>query len=179
MTGAGDLRLSTRHLLLTIPSVKLPTKGHTIRIAFLASETRRGRRRERGNMADKTLYELQEQSRKLREKIWRKEEEARQGIMSERIGKYFRYRNNYSCPAKPSDYWWLYGAFIRRGKKIVAVQFQTDKDGKFEIFEQPQFSPLSGWQEISARRYFAELTKAQKKITAFAARARGGNDHAE
>jgi len=57
-------------------------------------------------------------------------------------GKCFKNRNNYSCPEKPSDYWWLYTKITEikpedlydTGGNGVACHykgysFQTDKDG--------------------------------------------------
>jgi len=57
-------------------------------------------------------------------------------------GKCFKNKNNYSCPEKPSDYWWLYtkiteikpdDVYDTRGNGVAChykgYSFQTDKDG--------------------------------------------------
>lgn len=63
--------------------------------------------------------------------------------MKANIGKCFRYRNNYSCPEKPSDYWWLYRKItgVKDGS-YTSFQFQTDRDGMVRI-EQKEWDNIS------------------------------------
>ena len=55
------------------------------------------------------------------------------------IGKCFKRRDSYSCPKKPSDYWFSYSKIISitQNDKVlsscIVVTFQTDKDGVFKI----------------------------------------------
>jgi len=50
------------------------------------------------------------------------------------IGTCYKYRNSYSCPSKPSDYWWLYMRVdqIKDGM-LRCFEFQTDRDGNIRI----------------------------------------------
>jgi len=53
------------------------------------------------------------------------------------VGRCFRYKNSYSCPEKPSDYWWLYkrvlGVKTGRYEEVFIEQFETDKNGETTI----------------------------------------------
>lgn len=51
------------------------------------------------------------------------------------IGRFFKYRNCYSCPTKPSDYWWMYTAVIGvdRGGYLKTFVFQRDSYGAVRI----------------------------------------------
>lgn len=50
------------------------------------------------------------------------------------VGRCFRYRNCYSCPDKPSDYWWLWLRIVGvDGGCVLCVQTERDKYGKITI----------------------------------------------
>lgn len=77
---------------------------------------------------------LKEQARSIAKKIDRIEETDRYHKNKKLEGKAFKYRNNYSCPEKPSDYWWMYLKVIKVTKDFVEThEFQTDQYGKIEI----------------------------------------------
>lgn len=51
------------------------------------------------------------------------------------VGKCFKYRNCYSCPEKPSDFWWSYTVVtaIDDHGWLTLLSFQSDKNGRVEI----------------------------------------------
>lgn len=79
-------------------------------------------------------------------------------------GKYFKYRNNYSCPEKPSDYWFMYTKVTEVKPEDVYMigdgptcyyngwSFQTDKNGEI-------FIKLS--EQGYAHRLQTEITEAE------------------
>ena len=85
-------------------------------------------------------------------------------------GKCFRYRNNYSVPQKPSDYWWLYVKIIgTKGASAVTFEFQTDKYGKLSIEPHQQHynrfpSDDRGYQPISAAEFKRAWQAVQKRV---------------
>lgn len=83
------------------------------------------------------------------------------------IGKTFRYRNCYSCPEKPSDYWFLYIKVIGvdRYGSLRVLQFQTDKNGDIRI-ESNHFLHrlLEGYEEIPRGTFDRALMDLKKKI---------------
>ena len=97
------------------------------------------RKEELGKILDKTRKELDE--------ILDKEEyEKNIGL----VGKYYKYRNSYSCPKEESDYWYIYRKItgIDEKNRLKVSSFSMDKDGKIEINNNDAFFS-SGWIEIS------------------------------
>lgn len=72
--------------------------------------------------------EAQEKLAAIKYAGWRKDN-------APKVGKTFRYRNSYSCPEKPSDYWTMWAKVTRMGEDgiLYATQFQTDKYGNVDI----------------------------------------------
>jgi uncharacterized protein YyaL (SSP411 family) len=51
-------------------------------------------------------------------------------------GKVYKYRNSYSCPEKPSDYWWSYtivDRVIQPTERVMCWTFQIDSDKNVRI----------------------------------------------
>lgn len=81
-----------------------------------------------------TLEILREQARTIGEKISRIEDASRYQENKELEEKAFKYRNNYSSPEKPSDYWWMYLKVLKVTKDYIDThEFQTDKYGQITI----------------------------------------------
>lgn len=72
------------------------------------------------------------------------------------VGKFFKYRNSYSCP-KPDEYWWLYTAVIGVTDEgnPRAWNFQKDIYGKVEV-EEDMFRPSlsAGYTEITEQEFW-------------------------
>jgi hypothetical protein len=86
------------------------------------------------------------------------------------IGKCFRTRNNYSCPEKPTDYWWLYVRVVGvRHGSVVCHLFETDKYGKvmidFNAFRYAH-SLDQGYTPISRAQYDKAWKALMKRLGA-------------
>jgi hypothetical protein len=118
-------------------------------------------------MSDKAALKKQIDSARIKldriEKVERREEAAKI------LGKCFRTRNSYSCPEKPSDYWWLYCRITSVGKDgdVRGFEFQTDNRG--QIFIDPKkyaYRHMSGWEEISLMQFKAALKSLEDDFKA-------------
>lgn len=117
---------------------------------------------------DTAKQELQEIINKARESLGDIENAEWMQENIGKIGTFWKYCNSYSCPEKPSDYWWIY----RRIKGIEEQRFITfdfciDKDGKLAV-EECKWSTLSGWMPCAE----AEYRRAWKRIVRTIAEAR-------
>jgi hypothetical protein len=81
------------------------------------------------------------------------------------VGRWFKYRNCYSCPEKPSDYWWAYKKVLSiKNQHFVSFEFQTDKYGDHTI-RNNRFDLLSGWvpcTEEEGQKAWRKLVNAMK-----------------
>ena len=71
-------------------------------------------------------------------------------------GKYFKYRNSYSCPEGEKDRWWLY---IRVDKvkceyNFECLTFQIDKDGKMFIERESRSLIANRSIKITKREFY-------------------------
>lgn len=113
--------------------------------------------------------QLQAKIYKLRKRLSTIDHNEAQQANEKLLGKCFKYRNNYSCPKKPSDYWWLY---VRVGKVdgnvLSGLEFQVDKYGEITI--NPKKGRMhtidSNFVPISKRTFNSALKKLQKKVMA-------------
>jgi hypothetical protein len=72
------------------------------------------------------------------------------------LGRCYRFRNNYSMPEKPSDYWWLYRRVVRIEKDgtIRCFEFQTDKHGEISVKpEAYHYETVIRGEEISLKEF--------------------------
>ena len=82
------------------------------------------------NDKEKLLEEMQA----LRAQFDEIEEEENRVRYGGLTGKCFGYRNCYSCPEKPSDYWYTYVQVLSvEGSYVNALCFDIDKDGRVSI----------------------------------------------
>jgi hypothetical protein len=78
------------------------------------------------------------------------------------LGKCFKTRNNYSCPEKPSDYWWLYVKVTEiDGAALKCLRFQIDKGGRIDIEPGAFYASwgLNGYTEIKPAEFNKALSK--------------------
>lgn len=70
------------------------------------------------------------------------------------VGKFFKYRNCYSCP-KEDEYWWLYIAInqVSDDGALLSWNFQKDIYGRIEIQEDRIYLPLDRYIEISEKEF--------------------------
>lgn len=84
------------------------------------------------------------------------------------LGKMFKYRTSYSCPEKPSDYWWFYFKVqnVDDAGMLTLFQFDTDKYGKINIeIREHAFNILGGSVKIPASEFNKAWHALQKKIS--------------
>jgi hypothetical protein len=115
-----------------------------------------------------SIETLKATARKAQNEIYKIELAERQQQSEKLVGKTFKYRNNYSCPEKPSDYFWLYLKVkkVSRDGHLICEEFQTDKYGDISIrFERHQYNHLSGYISITPAEYRRAFKAMQAKIT--------------
>jgi len=82
----------------------------------------------------KELKDIRSQINILHDRQNEIEEDVREKANKKLIGKCFKVKNCYSCPEKPSDYWWLYKRVdSTEGTFLKVKMFQTDQYGKTTI----------------------------------------------
>jgi hypothetical protein len=101
-----------------------------------------------------SLKRLNEQKAELLNKISKLETQERIEKCKVLVGKCFKFRNSYSCPSNPSDYWWLYAVvtgFTKHGF-LQLLKFQIDKDGRVRIDTDQvmMHDSLAGYAEITS-----------------------------
>lgn len=82
------------------------------------------------------------------------------------VGRFFKYRNCYSCPVDESEYWWLYAQATVADDwgNLTGWGFQTDKDGKVEIDRQVTLYIGNGWNEITAAEFWAAARSCAQSV---------------
>lgn len=82
------------------------------------------------------------------------------------VGKTFKYRNCYSCPEKPSDYWWMYAKVTRMGDDglLYLTTFQTDKYGNMEVRFEHLGYHMQGYHPVPASEFNRAWKTFQKRI---------------
>lgn len=81
-------------------------------------------------------------------------------------GKTFRFKNNYSCPEKPSDRWWLYAKVLKVDKTghLTVMEFQTDKYGDITIRTDKFRFHMNDYQACPASVFNKAWRDLQRKI---------------
>lgn len=117
-----------------------------------------------------TKAQLRDKINKYNQAYWKLEEAENERDAKKFIGKCFKYRNCYSCPEKPSDYWWLYGVVIEAEDGSVELfYFQKDSHGQFTTGKHENWSIRGGklhegWIPITANELVGEWNKHVKEI---------------
>ncbi len=81
-------------------------------------------------------------------------------------GKYFKYKNCYSCPEKESDYWFMY-IKIKKVTKLNWMEgftFQTDRNGKVTFEVERAITESICQVEITKKEFDAAFKKMVKKM---------------
>lgn len=120
-----------------------------------------------------TTEDLRATADRIRREVMAREDAARIAENRQAIGKCYRYRNCYSLPEKPSDYWWLYARVERvdEGGWPVGWSFQVDKDGMITISPlQRVHQMFGGWSEITTHEFYVEYAKVLARLKAMKSR---------
>jgi len=115
------------------------------------------------------LTALRSDARKIGDQISAIESEQRKTANGAKVGCYFRTRNGYSCPQKPSDYWWLYAKCTRMDDDgfLYAFKFQTDCHGKIEIEEDAHSYHMQHYEPCSKVEFDRAWHKLRKRVQIF------------
>lgn len=120
-----------------------------------------------------TTESLRETADAIRREVMAREEREKTEANRATIGKCFKYRNCYSCPEKPSDYWWLYARVERLddGGNPIGWSFQKDKDGVMQIAHlQRVHQMFGGWVEITTHEFYVAYAALLSKLKAMKSR---------
>lgn len=115
-----------------------------------------------------TLEELKVEASKIGAKISKIEHESRTETNRQHVGRYFKYRNCYSCPEKPSDYWWHYVKVqkVDDAGMLTVFMFETDKYGKTSTGVDEHRYHLDDYMPCPAAEFNKAWRAFQKRIAA-------------
>lgn len=116
----------------------------------------------------KTKEQLEAELRPIQQALGRlRDQEARKESTS-LIGRCFKYKNCYSCPDKPSDYWWMYIKVVGASHWPKTFEFQTDKYGHLTVKTDKHAIGVghegNGYVPITVKEFDAAWRKVQKRI---------------
>lgn len=105
------------------------------------------------NFLRQELYEIEDAEQELERKKY--------------DGRYFKFRNSYSCPKKDSDYWWTYYRVFINDGQLFACCFETDMYGEIKInpYCKANTGILGSCTEISEAEYTREYEKLLRFLT--------------
>lgn len=112
-----------------------------------------------------TKEQLQKVVRDAQEKLYAVEVAERIKKNSVFVGKTFKYRNSYSCPEKPTDYWWMYAKVTECSEAdglLYATTFQTDKYGDMTVQTRQNCYHMQGYTPCK----LSEFNNAWKRFRA-------------
>lgn len=103
--------------------------------------------------------ELEIKIMELRSKLSEIEYQERIDTHKQYVDKYFKFRNNYSCPKEESDYWWMYIYVNNLDENgfLIGITFQTDSEGKITIEEDNRISSNLLYEEIAKDEFVTEF----------------------
>ncbi len=112
---------------------------------------------------------LERQMRKLRRELNVLEDRENAERFGGLVGKCFTYRNCYSCPEKPGDYWQSYCRVSGiTGATATVLEFEIDKDGMIRIHHErciPAGMLGSSWKEITRAQFSKQAARCLKAAT--------------
>jgi hypothetical protein len=128
----------------------------------------RAENKSEGDAVSKELQDLRLQASELRERISRLESVERHKENAKLIGKCFVYRNCYSCPSGPEDYWNLYQRITAMTKdgNLRVFSFQTDKDGQITIESRSRSAGSLG-EPLSPAKFRAAWKVTKRHVESF------------
>jgi hypothetical protein len=114
-----------------------------------------------------TKAEIAQKITALRSELGEIERQERREQHDALVGRAFKYRNCYSCPEGPDDYWPLYSRCIGVDDDgwLTWHTFETDKHGRITIeFQHHSMSLLSSSDEISKAEFAAAWESLKARI---------------
>lgn len=115
------------------------------------------------------IKQLQDQLCELRQELSQLESNKRDAENAALVGRFFKYRNCYSCPETESDYWWIYRKVTGVSEGMLETfEFAKDKDGKMSVELDGACTIHSSWREIDAKEFAAAWDDFQTDMGALA-----------
>lgn len=111
--------------------------------------------------------ELKNQINSAREKLRVIEEREAQELSAPLYRKCFKYKNCYSSPEKPSDYWYLYLKVIAvEGSALTVCEFECDKYGelRYKSKRHMDVASILRYTEISEAEFQTAFNIFQNKM---------------
>ena len=114
--------------------------------------------------------ELKAILRKARDELYGIEGAKKAKTNAKFVGKFYKYRNCYSCPKSPEDYWWYYVAVTNMANDGVLMgwSFQKDQYGKIDIGinEPHHVAEGNGYHKITKREFYEAYGKTIEELQA-------------
>lgn len=115
-----------------------------------------------------TNAQLEKIRRICQDEVQKREELKRERFLKEFIGKYYKYKNSYSCPQEEKDYWWLYIHIIEvKDGWLRVFEFQKDQYGKIIIEDNATMSsptPDDKYIECTVEEFYREWQNMMDNI---------------
>jgi len=118
-------------------------------------------------MKSKTGAELLAICKAAQAEMGRRETLLRESKNASKVGRYFKTRNNYSCPEKRSDYWWTYEFCTRMDQDgmLKTYRFETDKYGNVRVNFDHHAYHLQYAKPCSKGEFYRAFKKMQRKVS--------------
>lgn len=113
-----------------------------------------------------SLETLKQQACEIGNKISEIESARVRKANQSKVGKFYRTRNNHSCPEKPSDYWWVYAEVKRMDEcgMLYVTEFQTDCHGNISIRFDSCIYHAQSWSPTTRDAYHKAWAKMLTKV---------------
>lgn len=117
---------------------------------------------------DKLKKKLRAQAAEANESLWAIELDERLKGNQPKLGKAYKRRNNYSCPKKPSDYWWDYALVTSLSEDglLWAKSFCIDSNGQITIEPKRMIYHAQDWTPIPKPEFTKAWKAARKNLEA-------------
>ena len=125
-----------------------------------------------------SVKKLEAELVRIRNEINAISEPYEQRIVQSLVGLCFRTRNNYSCPEKPSDYWWLYVRVLRvDGGALRGLRFEVDKNGTVRVDKDGFYMvrTLEDYERISPDEFDRQYARMLRHLEKANAAVRSGS----
>jgi hypothetical protein len=112
-----------------------------------------------------SLKKLEAEARKINSALYEARNKEKQAEAKKFVGKYFRYRNNYSLPKTAKDYWYIYFRVLRVDSMgmVVCLRVQRDKNGVIEINSKYHTYPHHLGEQITRKQYVTAVNDIMEK----------------
>jgi len=110
--------------------------------------------------------ELQNIISQARQELGKIEDQERYDRDIQYVGKYYKIRNNFSCPKEEKDYWWFYMNIYCMGEndELLSFNFEKTSENKINIDTREYASLYDGWIEITKEEFWEAWEKLMSDL---------------